>query len=100
MIYNKIMCAVIKVDVSKDYINKEYFDRTYVIPYKASINFNMNPNEFIYYINNLCTKYQIPVLRMYISGFILAPINDIWNKEDLDKHFKKFSNTNILVIRR
>lgn len=90
---NKIMCAVIKVDVNKNYINREYFDRTYIVLYTEI-------NEFINYINTLGIKYQIPIIRTYISGFVLATINDIWNKEDLDNHFKKFSNTNILIKTR
>ena len=97
---SKIMCAVIKVDVNKNYINREYFDRTYIIPYKTYDGFDMNPDELINYINTLGIKYQIPIIRTYISGFVLASISDIWNKEDLDNHFKNFSNTNILIKTR
>ncbi len=82
MIYNdnKVMCAVIKVDIKKN--SPQFLARTYLIPYDYNI------EEIIEYIKIIGQKYNIPITRVYLSGHILSSSNIIWNKKKIDQLFQ------------
>lgn len=81
---DKIMCAVIKVDVP----NNCYLDRSYIIPYKPCEQFNKNAQEFMEYIKIISSICNVPVKRIYISGFLLASQSDLWDEKKLANHYR------------
>ena len=92
---DKLMCAIIKVEINeKLFQNFMYCARTYAIPY------NCNIEEVINYIRESGKKYDIPISRVYLSGYQLLSKNYLWDKAKLNSLFQKVKKEKQIVLKK
>ncbi len=79
---NKIMSAVIKVDIDDNYQYKAYFDRTFVVPYDANV------EEIMSSIKKCGIDNGIPISRVYLSGHTLSSPSSLWTEKKIESYYQ------------
>ena len=81
-----ISCAIIKMDIFKNEVN---YGRSFNVLYDEI-------EDIIKLIKKASIDLNIPISRVYISGFALVSKNEIWTK-DIIKDFFKMTNNDLII---
>ena len=77
-----ISCAIIKTDIVKNDIN---YGRSFYVQYDEI-------ESIIKFIEDTSIDLNVPVSRIYISGFDLVSKNQLWTKDTVKNFFNIINN--------
>ena len=88
--YNeKVMAALIQVDVEENCPNKARYNRRFPVYYE------LNAEEIMKSIERIGRENGIPIVRTYLSGHILVSPNELCTKEQIESIYKISPNSEI-----